>query len=257
MCFQKVIAMKKSLFVVSLLVVGLFLSGCAMKPPPYVEPPENPRIGFMVLTDDKPQHFHVGTMRHQNFIRSGISEWEFKSELDSYAMEKFDGVGGQQLILIEPTAGLKSQATKMIKPGWDRLLFNDALERHVLESVEGNDLDFLLTVEPVYGDIEYGTPVQASNYGLYTRCHFIHGCNAQALLHFTVRAYALNPIRLAAMLDMAQVPVEQKDFTVVINWPEDVKTLSAQEVDRAKGVVMKYAFGSIDLVARNAGFKSR
>lgn len=249
--------MKKSSFAIPLLVVAVFLSGCALKPPPYVAPPASAKIGFMMLTDDQPRHFHVGTMRFQNFIRTGVSDWEFKNRINSYAMEKLDGLDGQQLVLIEPTPLLKSRATKMIKPGWDSLLFNDDLESDVLAAVQGQNLDYLLTVEPIQSDIEYGTSVQASNYGLYTRCHFIDGCKARALTHFTVRAYAMNPVRLAAMIDIGGSSGESIDPSVYLTWPEDVKTLPAEQVDLARDIVMQYTFRSIDMVTRNAGFKTR
>ncbi|AQZ95316.1 hypothetical protein BVH74_11375 [Halopseudomonas phragmitis] len=211
----------------------------------------------MVLIDEQPQHFHVGTLRYQNFIRSDVSDWGIKEELNAYVVEKLDGVNGQQVVLVEPTPGLQSRATKMIKPGWDSLLFNDAIEDHVLASLAGHDLDFLLTVEPMEGDIEYGVSVTASNYGLYTRCHFIQGCNARALRHFTVRAYALNPLRLAAMVDIQQGTTAVEDSRVEINWPEDINNLSAQELDRAKELVTASALRSIDMVAKNASFHSR
>jgi hypothetical protein len=232
--------------IIAIILITVFIHGCATKLPPKVPVPKDAKVGVMLLIDEKPKHIYVGTTIFSNFEKDNVSNWDVKSRLTKYLKSE---LSRYKVTFIKPSTKLLNNRLEFISYGWDTLNFNKELAEEISSVTKSSNIDFLVTIEPYSAPVEYNSAVHTDGYGLFTRCMF-GICRAEALSHVTSRVYAMNPPRLVSW---SAAP--KKQLSVDIASFDDLKNLAITEIDKAKDPFILFMYSEISSALVRADLK--
>jgi len=243
----------KSTKIIVVLILSFILFGCYAKLPTDVEVKSNARFGVMYLLDENPKHVHVGTTVFNNFVTTKASDWSTREILVSYTIDKLKSEYGFEAIEIEPTQKMLAQRLKLYKSKGNTYTINEDLISEFQKAIDGKDVDFLITIEPIDLEIDINSTVYSEGYGLYTRC-FLKMCEAKWFHHAIARIYEMNPPRIASWSAPTRV-ITCSDCTVEIDW-NNLKNLSSSDIDKTKEHVVTFVEKQISTAIDRLGSNS-
>jgi hypothetical protein len=222
------------------------LGGCATTPSPKVEltVPEGGRIGVMFLTDGSPKQVHVGTTMFQNFQKPIAADWGVEAFVVDHLRSRLEP--RIAVVQIAPTAKIR-QADKLLASGWTSFSLREDLKADFTALGNEHGLDAVLVIDTYSMDVEYGTPVRASGYGVYTRCA-LGFCRANVLDHVAVRVFSVNPPEYVAWGQYVE-----SDLAVELELPEKIDELASVDLEPAREKLLSLLRKDMDSALELAG----
>lgn len=181
-----------------LLVVGIFLAGCATAPSlPQVQLHRGDRIGVLVDSGDTPSHSHIGTTVFNNFNKQYPYNWNLRAGVSDAVSKSF---GAEGLVVVDlAKEGLNySDLSNLIAPVHDEWKVARRKEAiyHRLSEQMGLKAVVILKEGHVTTALEcYGGPCAerfADASGLYTRS-MLGMTHYYAVAAYRWNVYVLNP----------------------------------------------------------------
>lgn len=179
-------------FILSLLSV-LLLASCATNSERSAgaEQPITGRIGVLVLTDERPVHYHLGATMFGDSTRPLDSDWELENWADWKLTQLLAGRGSVvRLRLGRAQDGLRS----ILKSTWRGRKIDEQLRPILQDLIELQSLDAIVTLEPISEPLESEVDADANGFGIYTRCIGQFFCKAYLLDHVAIRVFSAHPL---------------------------------------------------------------
>lgn len=247
------------------LLFATLLASCTGRPKPIaLTPAPESTIGVIILMDQKPKHFHVGTTVFSNFEKVSFSDWRISSALLGQLEQQISKRSGFKVKKLTPTTELsKKPATS----AWDGYPIKiDGKRASELTSIAKRaDVDVVLVFRNTDFPLWINAPVRTEGYGMFTRCQYSN-CWAEALDHVSIYLYDTRTPRLVGWSDPKKgAGVSAGDvllgWNVIrggvkiagVNLPKKLETLPRVEFDKARSAVLKILSDRAETLMQKSG----